>query len=50
MTGMELGDDDIVRLLDVSTWRSRRAALEAAAKSSGATRSLREGELHPSHE
>jgi WD40 repeat protein len=29
MTGMELGDDDIVRLLDVSTWRSRRAALEA---------------------
>ena len=29
MTGMELGDDDIVRLLDVSTWRSRRDALEA---------------------
>jgi WD40 repeat protein len=28
-TGMELGDDDIVRLLDVSAWRSRRDALEA---------------------
>jgi eukaryotic-like serine/threonine-protein kinase len=28
-TGMELGDDDIVRLRDVATWRSRRAALDA---------------------
>jgi hypothetical protein len=30
LTGMELGDDDIVRLLDVSTWRSRRSALDAS--------------------
>ena len=28
-TGMELGEDDIARLLDVSTWRARRDALEA---------------------
>ena len=34
MTGMELGDDDLVRLLDVSTWRSRRdELLEAPTKS-----------------
>jgi WD40 repeat protein/serine/threonine protein kinase len=30
LTGMELGDDDILRLLDVPTWRSRRRALEAS--------------------
>jgi WD40 repeat protein len=29
MTGMELGDDDLARLLDVPTWRARRDALEA---------------------
>ena len=28
MTGMELGEDDLVRLLDVSNWQSRRDALE----------------------
>ena len=32
MTGMELGDDDLVRLLDVSTWRSRRDELEASRR------------------
>ena len=30
MTGMELGADDLVKLLDVATWRSRRRALEAS--------------------
>ncbi len=30
MTGMELGDDDLVRLLDVSSWRSRHDTLEAS--------------------
>ena len=28
MTGMEMGDDDLLRLLDVSTWRSRRDEFE----------------------
>ena len=27
VTGMELGDDDLLKLLDVSTWRSRRDEL-----------------------
>jgi WD40 repeat protein len=30
MTGMELGEDDQVRLLDVSSWRSRREMLEVS--------------------
>jgi WD40 repeat protein/serine/threonine protein kinase len=29
LTGMELGSDDIIRLLDVPTWKRRRAALNA---------------------
>jgi eukaryotic-like serine/threonine-protein kinase len=29
LTGMELGDDDVVRVLDVSAWKSRRDALTA---------------------
>jgi WD40 repeat protein/serine/threonine protein kinase len=32
LTGMELGDDDVVRVLDFSAWKSRRAAI---AKSGG---------------
>ncbi len=28
MTGMELGADDLVKLLDVSTWRTKRGELE----------------------
>ena len=30
MTGLELGADDLVKLLDVATWRSRRDELEAS--------------------
>jgi hypothetical protein len=29
-TGMELGNDDVARLLDVSEWKQRRGALETS--------------------
>jgi WD40 repeat protein len=29
LTGMELGSDDVVRVLDVSAWKQRRDALKA---------------------
>ena len=35
MTGMELGDDDLVRLLDVSTWRSRHDEFEGRLRPTG---------------
>ena len=35
ITGMELRDDDLPRLLDVSTWRSRRKELEELRASEG---------------
>ena len=36
LTGMELGPDDVVRVLDVTTWKTRRDALERAG-GAGAT-------------
>lgn len=30
LTGMELGNDDVARLLDVSEWKRRRGALESS--------------------
>ena len=35
LTGMELGSDDIVRVLDVSSWKSHRDAVERTGATAG---------------